>query len=69
MAKIYWELLGVEKGGKDCDTLALGNKTQCKTIFKRLTEETKQKYELISLQPYNDEERLDFDETLYTNFD
>ena len=69
MAKrIYWELEGVVKGGKGNETLASGTKTFCKKVFKGLSEEKKQRYEFIALQPFNDEERLDFDETLYTDF-
>jgi hypothetical protein len=69
MARIYWELEGVVKGCKGNECLASGTKSLCKRIFKGLTEERKKRYELISLQPYNDEERLDFDETLYTDFE
>lgn len=69
MARIYWELEGVEKGGKNNVCLASGTKALCKRIFKGLTEERKKQYDFITLQPYNDEERLDFDETLYINIE
>lgn len=64
--KVIWELEGNVCNG-DNITLASGTKTQCKNAFKKMTEEQKRKYYFISLQPYSDSERLDFDETLYCN--
>lgn len=64
--KIYWELEGNILNG-DNVTLASGTKTQCKRAFNKLSEEQKKKYYFISLQPYSESERLDFDETLYIN--
>lgn len=62
--KTYWELEGNVLNG-DNITLASGTKTQCKRAFNKLSEEQKKKYYFISLQPYSESERLDFDETLY----
>ena len=64
--KIEWELEGNIYNG-DNVTLASGTKAQCKNAFKKMTEEQKSKYFFITLQPYSDSERLDFDETLYHN--
>ncbi len=64
--KIYWELEANIYNG-DNVTLASGTKTQCKKVFNKLTEEQKSKYYFITLQPYDEAERLDFDETLYIN--
>ena len=64
--KVYWELEGNIYNG-DNVVLASGTKTQCKNAFKKMTEEQKSKYFFIALQPYSEEERLDFDETLYRN--
>lgn len=63
--KIYWELEGIKKGGKDNICLASGTKAQCKKAFSKLSIEQKRKFEAIFLQPYNNEERLDFEEALY----
>ena len=63
---IKWELEANIYNG-DNITLASGTKTQCKKIFNKLTDEQKEKYFFISLQPYNESERLDDDETLYIN--
>ena len=65
MAKVTWELEGnILESGENI-TLAYGTKTQCRKAFTKLTDEQKKKYYFISLQPYSDSERLDFDETLY----
>lgn len=66
--KVYWELEGnIYNGDNIC--IASGTKTECKNAFKKLTEEQKQKYFFIALQPYSGDgsERLDFDEILYSN--
>ena len=64
--KVFWELEGnVLESGENI-TLASGTKTQCKNAFKKLTDEQKQKFFFIALQPYSDSERLDFDEVLYS---
>lgn len=65
--KVFWELEGNILASGENITLASGTKTECKKAFKKLTEEQKSKYFFISLQPYSDSERLDFDETLYSN--
>lgn len=66
MEKIYYELEGNEYNG-DNITLCSGTKRQCLNAFKKMSEEQKAKYYFISLQPYSEDERLDFDETLYMN--
>ena len=65
--RVYWELEGNILNG-DNVTIAIGTKTQCKKAFVKLTEDQKKKYSFISLQPYSESERLDFDETIYCNF-
>jgi hypothetical protein len=65
MAK-YWELEANILNG-DNVVLASGTKAQCKKVFKAMTEEQKQKYYFINLQPYDEYERLDEDETLFIN--
>ena len=64
--RVYWELEGNMYKG-DNITIAAGTKTHCKKVYSKMTDEQKQKYYFISLQPYDDCERLDFDETLYIN--
>ena len=64
--KTYWELEANILNG-DNDILASGTKTHCKKVFSKMTEEQKSKYFFINLQPYSDDERLDFDENLYMN--
>lgn len=66
MAKVYWELEANILNG-DNVVLASGTKAYCKKVFNKMTEEEKSKYFFINLQPYNDEERLDDDENLYSN--
>ena len=63
---IYWELEGNILNG-DNITLASGTKTQCKKAFNKLSEKQKSKFYFISLQPYDEEQRLDDDEVLYRN--
>lgn len=63
---IKWELEGNIKNGENI-TLATGTKTQCKKAFCKLSEEEKQQYYFIALQPFSNSERLDHDETLYIN--
>ena len=63
--KVYWELEGNIFNG-DNITLASGTKTQCKKAFNKMTDEQKEKYYFIALQPYTESERLDFDEILYS---
>lgn len=63
---IYWELEGNILNG-DNITLVSGTKTQCKKAFNKLSEEQKSKFYFISLQPYDEEQRLDDDECLYIN--
>lgn len=63
---VYWELEGNILNG-DNVTLASGTKTHCKKVFRKLLEEQKSKFYFISLQPYDEEQRLDDDETLYIN--
>lgn len=64
--KIYWELEANIPNG-DNIVLCSGTKTQCKKVFRTLSEEQKSKFYFISLQPYDEEQRLDDDETLYIN--
>ena len=61
---VYWELEGNILNG-DNITLASGTKAQCKKAFNKLSEEQKSKFYFISLQPYDEEQRLDDDEVLY----
>ena len=63
-----WELEGNIYNG-DNVTIESGTKAQCKKAFQKMTEEQKQKYYFIALQPYSNDwsERLDNDETLYIN--
>ena len=64
--KVYWELEGNILNG-DNITLASGTKAQCKKAFNKLSEEQKSRFYFISLQPYDEEQRLDDDEVLYRN--
>lgn len=63
--RVIWELEGNLLANGDNVVLASGTKTECRKAFNKLTEEQKKKYYFISLQPYSESERLDFDETLY----
>ena len=63
--KTYWELEGNLYNG-DNIVIASGTKAQCKKAFSKLSEEQKKKYYFISLQPYSDSERLDYEEYLYS---
>lgn len=67
MGKILYALEGVLL--KDCDviTLCCGSKRKCTTAFDKMSKTQKQEYEAIYIQPYSEDEKLDFDELLYSN--